>query len=120
MIDVIIGRFAADGELGLVFADDPHLNDWDGNREVAEALAARMSLKEPLPPFFDFPVGSMFWARTAALKPLFDLKLGWDDYPKEPIANDGTLLHALERLFPFVARAAGYRYAATQVPGMTR
>src|SRR5262249_48970058 len=81
MLDVILARMAADPKLGLVFPEDPHLPCWDANRAIADAIARRMGLAEPLPEFFDFPVGTMFWARTAALKPLFDLKLGWDDYP---------------------------------------
>ena len=72
-----------------------------------------------MPPFFDFPIGTMFWARSAALKPLFDLKLARDDYPPEPIPYDGTILHAIERLLPFVAQHAGYRVATTHVPGVT-
>jgi glycosyltransferase involved in cell wall biosynthesis len=119
MMDIVIARLTADDKLGIVFAHDPHLLDWDSNQEIAEGLAARMGMKEPLPPFFDFPVGTMFWARTAALKPLFNLKLGWSDYPEEPLPNDGTILHALERLLPFVAQHAGYRLAVTHVPGMT-
>jgi lipopolysaccharide biosynthesis protein len=119
MMDIVIARLTADDKLGIVFAHDPHLLDWDSNQEIAEGLAARMGMKEPLPPFFDFPVGTMFWARTAALKPLFNLKLGWSDYPEEPLPNDGTILHALERLLPFVAQHAGYRLAVTHVPGVT-
>jgi hypothetical protein len=47
-------------------------------RKIAEGLAARMGMKEPLPPFFDFPVGTCS-GPAAALKPLFNLKLGWSD-----------------------------------------
>jgi glycosyltransferase involved in cell wall biosynthesis len=119
MADLIIGRLCRDEQLGLVFPDDPHLSDWDSNRDIASGLAQRMGIAEPLPPFFDFPVGTMFWARTAALKPLLDLQLGWDDYPPEPVPYDGTALHAIERLLPFIARKAGYRYAATHIPGVT-
>jgi len=119
MMDIIVGRIAADEKLGLVFPDNPQLPWWDNNREIAAQLAARMAIVEPLPEFFDFPVGTMFWARTRALKPLFDLKLGWDDYPAEPVAIDGTILHALERLLPIVARHAGYRFAGTNIPGLT-
>ncbi len=75
---------------------------------------------EPLPPFFDFPIGTMFWARTSALGPLLALGLDWNDYPAEPVPVDGTILHAIERLLPFAARHAGYRYATTHVPGCTR
>jgi glycosyltransferase involved in cell wall biosynthesis len=120
MMDVVIGRLATEKTLGLVFADDPHLVDWTANREIAEGLAARMGITTRLPPFFEFPLGTMFWARTSALRPLFDLKLGWDDYPQEPVPYDGTILHALERLLPFVAHHAGYRFATTHVPGVTR
>jgi glycosyltransferase involved in cell wall biosynthesis len=119
MMDVVIGRLAADEKLGFVFAEDPHLCGWDANRGIAEALAARMGMTEALPPFFDFPVGTMFWARTAALRPLFDLRLAWEDYPPEPAPYDGTILHAIERLLPLVAHHAGYRYATTHVPGVT-
>jgi len=119
MMDIIVDRFAADETLGLVFAADPHLSDWDANLAIATNLANHMGIEGPLPPFFDFPIGTMFWARPAALRPLLDLGLGWDDYPPEPVPIDGTILHALERLLPFVARRAGYRFAATHIPGLT-
>jgi glycosyltransferase involved in cell wall biosynthesis len=120
MMDVVLGAFARDEGLGLVFAEDPHLIDWDENRTFADEFARRMGLALPLPNHFDFPMGSMFWARTAALKPLFDLGLTWDDYPEEPLPADGTVLHALERLIPFCAGKAGYRYATTYVKSSMR
>jgi hypothetical protein len=119
MMDVILDRFATDATLGIAFPQDPHLSDWDANLGIAESLAARMGIEEPLPPFFDFPVGTMFWARTEALKPLLALSLDWNDYPEEPLPIDGTVLHAIERLLPFAARHVGYRYATTHVPGVT-
>lgn len=119
MMDVIVGRFADQADLGLVFAADPHLPDWTENLAIARGLAERMGIAEPLPPFCDFPVGTMFWARPQALRPLFELELDWADYPDEPAPIDGTLLHALERLLPFAARHAGYRCATTHVPGVT-
>jgi glycosyltransferase involved in cell wall biosynthesis len=120
MMDIIIERLTVDDGLGLVFAEDPHLSDWDDNLEIAKTLAKRMGIDDSLPPFFEFPNGTMFWCRPAALEPLFALKLDWHDYPEEPIAYDGTILHALERLLPFAARHAGYRLATTHVLGVTR
>jgi glycosyltransferase involved in cell wall biosynthesis/predicted nuclease with TOPRIM domain len=120
MMDIIIERFAADGSTGIVFPNDSHLCDWDQNRDVAEDLARRMGIKVPLPPFFEFPIGTMFWARVDALRPLFELKISRDEYPEEPVPGDGTTLHALERLLPFVAQYVGYRLAVTHVPGVTR
>jgi lipopolysaccharide biosynthesis protein len=78
-----------------------------------------MGLQRPLLPFFNFPLGTMFWARPAALEPLFELGLDWNDYPAEPVPIDGTIMHALERLLPFVVQHRGYRYATTHVPGVT-
>jgi lipopolysaccharide biosynthesis protein len=119
MMDLILSRFAQDRQLGIVFPDDPHLPSWDLNRELAERLAEQMGVKRLLTPFFNFPVGTMFWVRTAALAPLFKLKLDWSDYPREPALIDGTILHALERLLPFIARHEGYRYATTYIPGIS-
>jgi glycosyltransferase involved in cell wall biosynthesis len=119
MMDIIARTFSQDESLGIVFPDDPHLSDWDYNRVIAEELASRIGIKEVLPPFFDFPIGTMFWARPQALAPLFSLRLRWEDYPEEPVAIDGTVLHALERLLPFAVRHAGYRYATTHIQGIT-
>jgi lipopolysaccharide biosynthesis protein len=120
MMDVIAHQFAEDQRLGLVFPDDPHLVGWWSNQKCATTLAARMGIGIELPQAFEFPVGTMFWCRPAALRPLLELGLSWDDYPLEPLANDGTILHAIERLLPFVAQHAGYSFAATRIPGTTR
>jgi glycosyltransferase involved in cell wall biosynthesis len=120
VFDIVLAQFDAKPDLGLIFPEDPHLVGWADNFEIASNIARRMGIKEPLDSFFEFPVGTMFWARTKALGPLFDLKLGWNDYPEEPLPYDGTLLHALERLLPFACKQAGYDYATTHIPGITR
>ena len=121
MADAIIQRLSRDETLGLVFPDDPHILGWGKNLPYAVSLAQRLGVSEPLPRnTFNFPVGSMFWARTAALRPLFELGLSWDDYPEEPVPYDGSLLHAIERILPFVAESAGFRSAVTHVSGVTR
>ncbi len=117
MLDTAAQAFAANPGLGLLMAEDPHLVGWDGNRELAESLAERMGLPGTLDTFFDFPLGTMFWARPAALRPLLGLRLGWDDYPPEPVAYDGTILHALERVVPFVVRSTGATLGGLRVPG---
>lgn len=119
MLDLAAAAFASQPELGLVIAEDPHLVGWDENKPIAEALAARMGMTTPLDDFFDFPLGTMFWARPAALQPLVDLGLTWDDYPGEPVAYDGTLLHALERLLPHATHKAKLAMAGMRAPGTT-
>ena len=119
MMDLAISHFAADPRLGLLFAEEPHLTDWSGNREIAEKIAKRAGLSLPLPPFFEYPVGNMFWARTSALAPLIELGLDWNDYPKEPVDKDGTILHALERLIPFAAKKQDLNFATLHISGTT-
>jgi glycosyltransferase involved in cell wall biosynthesis len=120
MMDRVLSAFARDPRLGLVFPLDPHLIDWGENRDIAAGLATRMGITSALPTHFEFPIGTMFWARADALRPLLNLGLGWDDYPEEPLDEDGTVLHALERLLPFVAAEADYTFATTHVPGSRR
>lgn len=119
MADRIVAALQADPSLGLVFADDPTCVGWSGNRAHAERLAPQLGLAE-LPEAFDFPVGTMFWARQGALSPLYNLGLQWADYPTEPLGYDGTMLHAIERLLPLIAAARGFHYALSHVPGVSR
>lgn len=56
----------------------------------------------------DFPVGSMFWCRPAALAPWLDRNLTYDDFaPTVDYERDGSLAHALERLILFGCCMAG-------------
>jgi glycosyltransferase involved in cell wall biosynthesis len=119
MLDLSVSIFTDEPSVGLVFAEDPHLIAWNENRNVAEQLAIRMGISPPLDDFFDFPLGTMFWARPAALRPLFDLELSFDDFPEEPVPYDGTMLHALERLFPFIVKHAGFEVAGVRAPETT-
>jgi lipopolysaccharide biosynthesis protein len=79
-----------------------------------------MGLMEPKNQYFNFPMGTMFWARSSAIRSLIVLNLSWEDYPAEPLPYDGTMLHAIERLLPFIVDAAHYRSVVTNVPGITR
>lgn len=118
--DQIIEEFARSARLGLVAPEDRHLHDWDLNGLHAKDLLRRLGRTMPLPTHFDFPLGAMFWARTAALRPFLDAKLTEDDYPAEPLPLDGTSLHAMERLIPLVIEHDGYEYAKTYRPDLHR
>jgi hypothetical protein len=58
----------------------------------------------------------MFWCRPQALKPLLDLELDLDEFERENGQMDGTLAHAIERLFLFTVEKAGYFWLSTK-PG---
>jgi hypothetical protein len=121
MMDSILGKMDADPSIGIIYPDDPGCFGWEGNYSYGKALIERMGYKAPLPDAsINFPVGTMFWARSEALKPLLDLNLQWEDYPEEPIPVDGSTLHAMERLFGIVPRLTGYRTVVTRVEGVAR
>lgn len=112
--DELYGWFAEDPSLGIAVPPVIHMyyptmgHAWLGNREVAERLADRLGLTVP----FDehTPVaayGSMFVARREALVPWLNLGLTWDDFPDGAGYADGTLAHAIERMFCYVAAQAG-------------
>lgn len=81
---------------------------WGENFGQAEKLAQRMGIAlSPRAPL-DFASGSMFWARPAALAPLLALDLTFDDFPEEGGQIDGTLAHAIERLYLHACESAGF------------
>lgn len=120
MLDIILSRMEADNTIGLIFAEDPNIYGWSANYKYAAKLARRLTLLERVTEHFNFPTGNMFWAQSKAIKPLIDLGLNWEDYPEEPIPIDGSLLHAIERLTPFIIEKAGFRVAVTHVAHVTR
>lgn len=119
MMDTIVQRMQSDPSIGMVFPDDPHISGMEANRRFAESMGARIGI-DHIPEHFLYPMGTMFWARPAALQPLGDLKLTWDDYPPEPLPYDGSMLHAMERLTALALPRGSWTMATTNVKGVTR
>lgn len=90
------------------------------NKGFADELAIKMNLSNIPDHYFNFPVGTMFWARAEAIKPLFELQYSWDMYPEEPLPYDGSVLHAMERLIPIIVSNQGFTQVLTNIPGLTR
>lgn len=102
--------------IGLVYPQNyaklPYwANTWLSNKPTARALCQRLGIDDMPHGYFDYPAGSMFWARTEALKPLFDLRLTLEDFPLETGQKDATFAHCLERLFALTAHRSGYKTA---------
>jgi hypothetical protein len=85
--------------------------NWGYNYEAASALLRRAGFVLDKLHLLEFPSGSMFWARSAAVRPLLDLNLQFSDFPAEVAETDGTLAHAIERTFCFFSELAGFRWA---------
>lgn len=122
MADAIVHAMQKDPQIGIVFPDDPNILDWGENKDYAELLMHQLGMApEHLPArYFKFPVGTMFWIRSQALKPLVQLGLEWDDYPDEPLIQDGSILHALERVFGILPQLLGLKAGLSHTPGVSR
>lgn len=110
----IMQLFALDEGLGMVAPLHFHaLNVGDpmaANYDDVRSLAARMGVDIPRSAPLDFPAGSMFWARTAALRPLLETGIRLSEFPEEAGQVDGTLAHAVERLYFVSCEAAGLHW----------
>ncbi len=85
-------------------------NEWSINFTITKSIASQLDLNVPMsqnvPPVT--PLGTMFWFRPKGMKKLFDKDWKYNDFPKEPNDTDGTILHAIERIYGFVEQDAGY------------
>ncbi len=61
--------------------------------------------------YLNFSAGSMFWCKTDAIKQLFDLNLEWEDFGVEEETIEGTLAHAVERIFGIACKYNNYDFA---------
>ena len=109
--------FDKDKTLGLLAPPEPYgefLSHWYGdtwfeNYDTTRQLAERLKLDVEVTQEEQLTtLSTVFWARTKKKKKLMDYPWKYEDFPEEPLPIDGTLNHAIERLFPFVVLDAGF------------
>lgn len=87
---------------------------------IAKRLKLNADIDRDKPPV---AIGSVFWCKSHAIAPLMQENWSYEDFPKEPLPDDGSFSHALERVFPYVAQSQGYmsgivmttEYARTEI-----
>lgn len=106
----------------------PH--DWGANFEITkELLEDRFNIHVPLSPGKPSAsaIGSCYWFRVKALKPLFDYEWKYEDFlPEGEMGEDGTISHAIERANGYICQSQGYypawvmsdRYARIEVDSL--
>jgi lipopolysaccharide biosynthesis protein len=108
----ITNRFAADIRLGIL-APAGHLHRLEdhlgGNGHILDYGRRRVGLRSEIMQEASFIAGSMFWARIDALAPILDAGFMPGEFDEESGQLDGTLAHAIERLFAVSAIDAGFK-----------
>ncbi len=58
--------------------------------------------------YFDYPMGTMFWANVQAILQFFEAGIRVEEFPREAGQKDGTIAHAFERCLGLVSKYNGY------------
>jgi FMN phosphatase YigB (HAD superfamily) len=116
IIRSILGLFDAHNEVGLVYPETyPALpywaHCWLGNRHIGQQLCDRFMASSDFASYLDAPMGTMFWARTNAIRPILSARFSFEDFPEESGQNDGTLAHAMERMLVPVALTQDFTFS---------
>jgi rhamnosyltransferase len=85
---------------------------WSGNWENLKKLLKMLNINVPcrVEQMTVSAFGDMFWFRSVALKKVIGYGFTYDDFDVK-YENDGTILHAIERVYGLAAQDSGYYYA---------
>ncbi|MCD7992607.1 MAG: rhamnan synthesis F family protein, partial [Clostridia bacterium] len=117
LIDNILQYLENNRNVGLLVPPIPYwgnyigvfINPWTCNYDNVINLGDQLELKKSVCYEKEYvTMGGAFWCRTDALRPLFEYKWKLEDFCQEPMAADGTISHAIERILGFVALNNGY------------
>lgn len=79
--------------------------NFENTVKLAKELKLNCNLQKEFPPI---TLGTVFWARTRALDKLLEKEWRYEDFVDEPLPDDGTISHAIERILSYVAQDAGF------------
>ena len=116
----ILTLFTDNDRLGIVSPPIPlhsvyfHVTrptDWGPNYGITGMLLDKLDVHVPLDPRKGTvsAIGSCYWFRVDALRPLFEYGWTYEDFlPEGQMGGDGTISHAIERANGYVAQSRGY------------
>jgi rhamnosyltransferase len=135
----ILSLFAQNPRLGMVSPPPPYHalyfahtlpTDWGPDFQITrELLENRLKLHVPLnsAKATVSAIGSCYWFRASALRPLFEYPWAYEDFlPEGEMGGDGSISHAIERANGYIAQSQGYypawvmsdRYARIEVDSL--
>lgn len=113
----VIHLFQEKSEIGLLVPPEPigetrahyFTNNWGENIEYAKLVLDKLNIDMKLDSTIPVvTLGTALWARTEALSKLLKYDWKYEDFMEEPMSIDGSISHAIERIFAFIALDAGF------------
>ena len=121
-INGVINLFLRNERLGLVIPPVPDFGlfctlgaECCLNEKEFKNLWTELNLRVPYEDAEIAPFGSMFWVRSKATQTIRSKIWTYADMPREPLPQDGSLLHSLERMWAYGAQNDGF-YTLTCFP----
>lgn len=113
VVSGLLNAFANDASLGIYYPTTfwlmpSWINHLTMNAPLMSEWEQRFNLSSSSG-FLSYPAGGMFWARPEALEGIIGERWKYEDFPEEPLPNDGSMLHALERVVGGLAEQRGYQ-----------
>ena len=123
-VNAILDQFDRSPGLGMIcpplVPHYAHCVNFGGNFARMRALLLQRGVLITPELSIDFPMGSMFWCRPQVLSTWIHPKFCFDDFVPSAdldVERDGTLAHALERLFFFGCGLSGMSWA--RIPALS-
>lgn len=115
IISEIFNIFEENEAVGVIYPQNidflARFLNWGGCKENCEMLLSRMfGGNITLNGIPEFPAGDMFWAKVKSVQQLFEIDIKDEEFPEEGGELNGTIMHAIERVWLFLAKMNGYSY----------
>lgn len=109
-VQSILSAMKSDDKIGLVGPSGQHLSSsryWGDNKRSVTDFCKKMNIpKNEI--VLDFFAGTMFWFKPIAISKIKRLNLSLNNMEIEKGQRDGTVAHALERLFNLTVISSGF------------
>ena len=117
-----VNKFTLNRGLGMI-APSGHIVSmktyWGSNQDRVLSLSERLGVSADKVIRQPFAAGSMFYARVETIQPLLELDLKVNDFEQEAGQVDGTLAHAIERVFAICLLAEDKHFISTDLVDAT-
>jgi FMN phosphatase YigB (HAD superfamily) len=113
VVTKVLNAFAANPDVGMYYPTSfwmmpSWVNHVLMNQHAMKKWGTELGI-ESWDDFIAYPVGGMFWVRPDAIHQIMERAFSYSDFPKEPLVNDGSMLHALERMLGLLVEKNGYK-----------